>query len=139
MKYSALAGAIVLLSFTNTACMTTSATSTELRPNNWAMAIDRSANFYQISPQLFRSEQPHSALIPLLKHHKVDLVINLRTQHQDASILAGQSFQLIHVPIHTWSINRDDLLHVMRSIQAAQSKNQTVLIHCYHGSDRTGF
>ena len=82
--------------------------------------------------------QALTQLIPLLKQHKVDLVINLRTQHQDASILAGQSFQLIHVPIHTWSINRDDLLHVMRSIQAAQSKNQTVLIHCYHGSDRTG-
>ena len=35
-------------------------------------------------------------------------------------------------------MNRDDLLQVMRHIQQAQKLNQKVLIHCYHGSDRTG-
>lgn len=138
MKHIALACAMILLSVIHTACMTTSTISTEQRPQNWAVAIDRNSNFYQINPQLFRSDQPNTALTPLLKQYNIDVVINLRSQHQDKNTLAGQSFQLIHIPINTWAIDREDLLQVMRSIQIAQSKHQSVLIHCQHGSDRTG-
>ena len=57
---------------------------------------------------------------------------------QILAVLPSTDFQLIHIPINTWAMNRDDLLQVMQHIQQAQKLNQKVLIHCYHGSDRTG-
>ncbi len=66
------------------------------------------------------------------------MVINLRSRDRDKTVLAQQDFQLVHIPINTWAIDRDDLLQVMKTIQTAEKKQQKVLIHCYHGSDRTG-
>ena len=36
------------------------------------------------------------------------------------------------------AIDREDLLKVMQQIQHAEQNQQKVLLHCYHGSDRTG-
>ena len=44
----------------------------------------------------------------------------------------------MHIPIYTWAINRDDLLKAMQAIQIEKQKNHKILVHCYHGSDRTG-
>ena len=44
----------------------------------------------------------------------------------------------MHIPINTWAISREDLLQVMQAIQQAKNHQQKALIHCYHGSDRTG-
>ena len=43
-----------------------------------------------------------------------------------------------HIPINTWAIDRQDLLEVMQQIKIAKQNDQRVLLHCYHGSDRTG-
>ena len=119
-------------------CVTTSTISAEHRPPHWGKAIHQPNNFYQISEQLFRSEQPNAELIPQLKTQHIDAVINLRSRNADLAVLPLTDFKLIHIPIDTWAMNRDDLLQVMQHIQQAKALNQKVLIHCYHGSDRTG-
>jgi len=129
---------IVALSFQLTACMTTSSLPDDKRPQNWGVVVDKQYNFYQISDSVFRSEQPYAEIIPELKKNNIEVVINLRSRNKDKTVLDEQNFQLVHVPINTWAINRNDLLIVMKTIQIAQQKNQRVLIHCYHGSDRTG-
>lgn len=119
-------------------CMTTSALPEHERPSHWGNSINTHYNFYQISDSVFRSEQPEEAFIPLLKKHDIDVVINLRHRDKDEITLATTNVQLVHIPINTWSIDREDLLAVMQQIKIAQSHHQKVLIHCYHGSDRTG-
>ena len=119
-------------------CITTPALPQQDRPINWGKSINQHYNFYQISDFVYRSEQPEIDLIPLLKQHKIDVVINLRNRDKDQSTLSSTDFSLIHIPIHTWAIDRDDLLAVMQQIKKAKAQNQKVLIHCYHGSDRTG-
>lgn len=119
-------------------CITIPALPEHERPSHWGQVIHEQHNFYQISDVVYRSEQPNRTLAPLLKTHKIERVINLRSRHQDPNILHQGNFELIHVPIHTWALDREDLLAVMKHIQTAQHKNQKVLIHCYHGSDRTG-
>lgn len=128
----------LMLSANLTGCMTSAVWPDQQRPENWGTAIEGNSNFYQISPFIYRSEQPHSDLLPLLKAHNIQVVINLRSRNADESILPAQDFQLVHIPIQTWAISKEDLLQVMRSIQHAQQNHQKVLIHCYHGSDRTG-
>ena len=119
-------------------CMTTPALPDAERPQHWGQSMQPEHNFYQISETVFRSEQPDQDLVPSLKAQKIDVIINLRSRNQDLKKLSNQGFKLVHIPIHKWAIDRDDLLKVMQQIQHAQQNQQKVLLHCYHGSDRTG-
>ncbi len=106
-----------------TGCMTTTSLPDHKRPQHWGSSINPSHNFYQISQDMFRSEQPHAQLIPSLKKYNIQTIINLRSRDRDRdqSTFAGSSFNLVHIPMDTWSINREDLLNVMREIQRANN------------------
>ncbi|KGT46557.1 hypothetical protein GW12_24010 [Acinetobacter sp. HR7] len=132
--YSLLLVATLALS----GCMTTPALPEHQRPQHWGQTLHAAHNFYQISDELYRSEQPSHELKPLLKQHDIAVVINLRSRDKDSEILANENLKLRHIPIHTWAIDRVDLLKVMQEIQQARQNNEKVLLHCYHGSDRTG-
>ena len=130
--------AILTLSFIVSGCITTPSLPKEQRPTHWAKELNHAENFYQISADVFRSEQPNANLASQIKEHQIDVVINLRNRDLDSTQLKDQNLKLIHIPINTWSINREDLLQVMFEIQQAKAFEQKMLIHCYHGSDRTG-
>jgi len=130
--------AILLSSSSLVGCMTSPTLSPEQRPQHWGTVLNPTDNFYQISEHVFRSEQPTAELIPQLKAHHINVVINLRSRNADLDVLASSGFKLVHLPIHTWAMSREDLLQVMRQVQQAKALDQKVLIHCYHGSDRTG-
>ncbi len=119
-------------------CMTAPALPDHQRPEHWGNQLSAAHNFYQVSSWVYRSEQPSSALLPLLKQKNIKTVINLRTHDRDSGILEGENTQVIHLPIRTWAMNREQLLGIMRYLKQAQHSGQKVLIHCYHGSDRTG-
>lgn len=130
---------VVLLSTLNVSgCMQHSSLEKDQRPQNWGTLISNTHNFYQISSDVFRSEQPSIDLIPSLEAHQINTIINLRARNEDAKVLKDQPFNLVHIPINTWAINRKDLLEAMRVIQTAKQQKQKILVHCYHGSDRTG-
>lgn len=129
---------MIITSILFTGCMTTAALPPEQRPHNWGQLIDQPHNFYKISNTVFRSEQPDAAMFSQLQQQNIDIVINLRHRDKDQTIFSNQPIQLVHIPINTWAINRQDLLKVMQTIQAAQKNQHRVLVHCYHGSDRTG-
>lgn len=135
MKRNAL---IFTLAFSLSGCMTAPAWPEQQRPKNWGSVVAAESNLYQISASVYRSEQPDADLIPALKAHDIQMVINLRTRDKDRMLLSADEFQLVHIPVKTWAMSRGDLLQVMQSIQQAQANDQKVLIHCYHGSDRTG-
>ena len=116
----------------------TTANTVPVRPENWGNIISKEHNFYQVSPNIFRSEQPSNQIIPLLEQQNIDIVINLRTSNKDKKILHDTNIELVHIPVNTWAMSKEDLLVVMKTIQIAEQNNQKVLIHCYHGSDRTG-
>lgn len=136
MKYKLLSLMVILSSLTG--CITASTLPDSQRPQQWSKAIRKDQNFYQVSPFLFRSEQPNPQLLAELSKYQIDVVINLRDNTPDLSLFKKSSLELVHIPIKTWAINRTDLVQVMQKIKVAQQKNQKVLIHCYHGSDRTG-
>ena len=138
IKSKLLLCSLIVTTLNITACMTTSALPAESRPQHWGTLINQADNFYQISNDVFRSEQPNAEMVKQLQSHNIDVVINLRSQDHDPKQLNSAEFKLVHIPIHTWAMSREDLLAVMRQIQLAKTQQQKVLIHCYHGSDRTG-
>lgn len=129
---------IITLATLSTGCMTTPTLPDEQRPTHWGTSLDKQHNFYQISPTVFRSEQPSQEFIPQLQHYKIQNIINLRQSKDDFKILENQPYNIIHIPIRTWAIDREDMLQVMKNIKQIQQRGENVLIHCYHGSDRTG-
>ncbi|MEN8275400.1 dual specificity protein phosphatase family protein [Acinetobacter seifertii] len=119
-------------------CMQHESIAHEHRPKDWGTLVSEAHNFYQVSNDVFRSEQPNAAMIPELKRHEIGTIINLRAKDSDELVFKNENFNLVHIPIDTWAINRQDLLEVMQQIKIAKQNNQRVLLHCYHGSDRTG-
>ncbi len=140
MRISSYAFTVALLgsSLILQGCIESSVLADAQRPDHWGLAIAKKHNFYQVNSWLYRSEQPSDLLLPYLQQQKIDIVINLRTRNEDLTLLKHQNIQLIHIPINTWDIQRQQIVKVMQILQKAQAAHQRVLIHCYHGSDRTG-
>lgn len=124
----------LLISLTLTACIT--AKPLEPRPHNWAVSIDKNSNFYQVDTQLFRSERFKADNADLLKKHGIGTIINLRQQRRDDA--QAVDFQQINYPLKTWAVTPEQLADILLMIDTEQQQGKKVLIHCYHGADRTG-
>lgn len=108
------------------------------RPSFWATPVElaHTENFYQITPNLYRSAQPSAAAFESLEKFGIKTIINLRAKHSDRKWLkGGSSLRLIEVPIKTWDIDNSEVIEVLRLIK---SEPGPILIHCQHGADRTG-
>lgn len=92
-------------------------------------------NLHQVADNLFRSEQPNQKGMIYLKEQNFKIIINLREKQRDVKLADGENFTFIHYPIVTWKIDETDILHVMQILKGIKGK---ALIHCKHGSDRTG-
>ena len=108
-----------------------------LRPTQWATPVIDSEldNFYKISDQLYRSEQPNSKAVAEYESLGIGNILNLRKHHTDNSEAKASAIILNHIPMAARNVTQDQILQALRIIK--NSKNPTV-IHCWHGSDRTG-
>ena len=93
-------------------------------------------NLARIAPGLWRSQQPTKAGFREAKRLGIRTVINLRKLHSDRSKLAGAGLQYVHIPIAPWNPKREHVLAFLKV--ASDPRYQPVLVHCQHGSDRTG-
>ncbi len=109
-----------------------------VRPVQWAQPVVGTTlgNCFKVSQDLYRSEQPTAADIPDLKALGIQTILNLREYHQDDEKLAQAGFVLVHDPVAAGSLERDDMVRILGRIRDAK---KPVLVHCWHGSDRTGF
>lgn len=92
-------------------------------------------NLYQISDSVYRSEQPGYDEMRTLEKYGIRTIINLRNYHSDNDEAKGTGLFLEWLPMNASEIEEKDILAVMKVIQRAK---KPVLIHCLHGSDRTG-
>ncbi len=115
--------------------------SVELRPDEWATPLSdgepRVDNLHRITPTLYRSAQPRREDVPALQALGIKTVISFRSFNSDERALRGSGIDLVRVPIDTWSINDDEVRRALVAIREAEKKGP-VLIHCWHGADRTG-
>lgn len=114
--------------------------NTDFRPAAWADLVNQSANLYKIDEYLYRSEQLVAEDIAVLKEYGIDTIINLRffDRDEDEENLQHQPFHLINHPLMTWAIKPAQLAAILYDILWHQARGNKVLVHCYHGSDRTG-
>ncbi|PYY69628.1 protein tyrosine phosphatase [Pseudomonas jessenii] len=110
--------------------------SAPIRPAEWAQPVEKQYNLFQMSPTLYRSALPDKGAVPLLEKLKVGTVINFLPE-ADSSWLATPGITQVQLPYRTNHVDDAEVLKALRAIKSAEAKGP-VLMHCKHGSDRTG-
>lgn len=109
-----------------------------------AQSINKDANLYQVDNFLFRSEQLRAADVPLIKANNINAIVSLRFFDQDedqeelAEVVEDANVTLYNQPLKSWHVTPKEIAQILQQIKALQAQNQRVLVHCYHGADRTG-
>lgn len=93
------------------------------------------SNFYSVSDDLFRSEQPSQKEILRLDELGFKTIINLRLWHSDRDKVENTNINEVWIRIRAGNITDDKVIEILRAINTAP---KPILIHCWHGSDRTG-
>ena len=110
--------------------------NSSIRSPEWAQPVGDQYNLHQMTPTLYRSALPDSNAAPLLEKLKIGTVINFLPE-SDASWLKAPGVRQVQLAYRTNHVDDTDVLAALRAIQEAQA-NGPVLMHCKHGSDRTG-
>ena len=107
------------------------------RPATWATRTGMGTleNCYLVADGFYRSEQPSKSNMKAVESSGVKTLVNLRNVRNDKRKSRGTKLQLVHVPINTWRMSYDD---VVLGLSALKKAEKPVLLHCIHGSDRTG-
>jgi tyrosine-protein phosphatase SIW14 len=108
-----------------------------VRPAEWAQPVigAKLENFFRVSDGVFRSEQPELADLPALQALGIRAVLSLRDHHEDPKKFAAAGLALLRHEASAGSLTETDLIAGLRLMRDAP---KPVLVHCWHGSDRTG-
>lgn len=99
------------------------------------IALEGFSNLWRISDSVYRSEQPGKKEMKALEKFGVKTILNLRNYHSDNDEAKGTTLVLEHLTMNASEINEKNIMQAMQIIRNAK---KPVLIHCLHGSDRTG-
>ena len=108
------------------------------RPEKWAQPVPGTSvkNLHRVTPQLYRSAQPDAAGMRELEKLGVRTVIDLRDLNDDQDEARGTKLRLRRVKMDAWHIEDEDVVRVLAMLR--RRKDGPFLVHCHHGSDRTG-
>jgi tyrosine-protein phosphatase SIW14 len=107
------------------------------RPTEWATPIQSQhlKNFYRLDEKVYRSAQPDHQGFQELKAFGIANVLSFRDHHADDKDAKGLRLTLHRVKMEAGEITDDKVIEALRIIKRSQGP---ILIHCWHGSDRTG-
>ncbi len=111
-----------------------------LWPPDWARPISAAGvpNLHQVTGNFYRSAQPDAqGFKTLATQYGVKTVVSLRAFNADEPLTRGLNLRLVRFKIHTWHIEREDVVGALRALRSAINEGP-VLLHCQHGADRTG-
>lgn len=92
-------------------------------------------NFFKVSDELYRSAQPSDEEWTALAAMGIKSVINLRFFGGGHDAVGNSGIKTYYLRWTAHGISENDLIELLKLIKQAP---KPVLIHCFHGSDRTG-
>lgn len=92
-------------------------------------------NLYKLNDSVYRSEQPSVKGFRELEEMGLRSVLNFRRLKEDKHKARFTDLNLEWFPIRTKELNEAQLIEALALLNNAE---KPVLIHCWHGSDRTG-
>ena len=107
------------------------------RPAEWATPVPAASlkNFYKLDEKVYRSAQPDRKGFEELKRLGIRNVLSFRDHHADDGYAKGLGLTLSRVKMEAGEIRDEQVVESLRIIRSAKGP---VVIHCWHGSDRTG-
>lgn len=107
------------------------------RPDNWAIPVKTQmlSNFYKINDSLYRSKQPDNNGFKLIDSLKIRSVLSLRSKHKDDKLIGNIDLKLFNVEMNPENFSDKEIINALKIIK---NSPKPLLIHCMHGSDRTG-
>ncbi len=107
------------------------------RPAEWAVPMINTSlgNCYRVSDELYRCEQPKLENAENLHALGIRSILNLRQHHTDSAEFEVVGFTLLVERMEADELTVDNLVAALRQFRAAP---KPVMVHCWHGSDRTG-
>lgn len=113
-----------------------STAAAQQRQAAWAtpVASGKLKNFYKLDDKVYRSAQPDKKGFKELKDLGIKNILNLRDYHKDKPG-KDSGLNLYSVEMDAGKIYAGQVVEALRFIKNSQGP---VLIHCWHGSDRTG-
>lgn len=108
-----------------------------VRPARWAQPVIGTGleNLHRVDDSLYRSGHPEASDLPTLRALGIRSIASLREYHDDDPAFAEAGIHLARYKLATGSV-QDHLAEVLRGIRDLP---KPLLVHCWHGSDRTGF
>ncbi len=108
-----------------------------VRPIEWATPVQSQhlKNFYRLDEKVYRSAQPDRKGFEELKRLGIRNVLSFRDHHADDRDAKGLGLTLHRIKMEAGEIKDEQVAEALRFIKRAKGP---VLIHCWHGSDRTG-
>lgn len=102
-----------------------------------ARAAELPRNFHEVDAEnrIFRSAQPDREEFRELERRGFRTILNLRNFHSDRRKIRGLQLRECPVPCNAGSVAEADL---DRALRILRDEPKPLLIHCWHGSDRTG-
>lgn len=109
----------------------------KLRPSEWAVPVIGSSleNFYALDSKVYRSEQPNRKSFSQLETFGIKEVLNLRQYHTDNDEAEKTEIKLHHIKMDAGDI---EVKQIVQALEIIKNSEGPILIHCWHGSDRTG-
>jgi len=99
-------------------------------------------NFHKVTDYLYRGGEPNPAGMHELKKMGVKTLIDLRAQteaaHDEAALAKKLGMKYINMTMTAEAPTKKQVETLLATIDSAKAKNEPVLVHCAHGSDRTG-
>ncbi|MBN2713077.1 MAG: dual specificity protein phosphatase family protein [Planctomycetes bacterium] len=112
----------------------------DMQKSKWARRVELPDmnNFYKVSDALYRSYQPTPEGFRAIEKMGIKSVVNLRHLHSDDDELEGTTLRSFRIKCDAWEggIALSDVVKFLKIVN--DPDNQPVLVHCQHGSDRTG-
>ena len=108
-----------------------------IRPDTWGAPVIGTGfdNLYFVDKGLYRSEQPEHEDVSDLNTLGIKEVLNLREYHGDKDDIKDNGIVLHRIKMNAGTVTEEQLVDALRIIK---SRKGPVLVHCWHGSDRTG-
>ncbi|NOQ35467.1 MAG: protein tyrosine phosphatase [Methylococcaceae bacterium] len=117
-------------------CSSLSFAEPRFRPASWGLSIIGTEldNFYWVDAGIYRSEQPDDDNFSNLSKLGIKEILNLREYHSDDEA-EEHHFKVHRVKMNAAKVTAAQLLE---SLKIIKNRKKPILIHCWHGSDRTG-
>lgn len=104
----------------------------------WATKLEQPGvpNLHRVTTNLFRSAQPTAEGMKSIERLGIKTVLSLRNFHSDKDEVESTTLQTERIRINAWHVKDEDVLRFLKLV--TDTNSGPILVHCLHGSDRTG-